>query len=245
MRVDADLHVVMSGRLGFDLTDPLDCNVYLLRAGDSWLMFDAGAGRSVPTVLAGLAAEGIEPGRIGALLLTHGHADHSAGAAGVRAALGMPVIAGAATAKMVAAGDEEAISLTGAKAAGGYPPDFSYRACPVDRIVADGERLAFGAAAVTAIATPGHSHDHLSYLVETGGRRLLVSGDALFHGGLVGVQNVYDCSVPEICRSVRRIAALDFEALLPGHGAFSLHDGHRHAELALSHVERNACPPSI
>ncbi|WP_082533182.1 MBL fold metallo-hydrolase [Devosia sp. Root413D1] len=240
MNLDDDLHLLMSGGLGFDLTDPLDCNVYLVRAGDGWLMFDAGAGRSAAAALDGL--DGIT---IKALFLTHGHADHSAGAAAVRRRLGVPVLAGAATAKMVAAGDEAAISLVAAKAAGGYPADFAYAACPVDRVLDDGEQVAFGAVTVTAVATPGHSHDHMSYLVEVGTRRMLVSGDALFHGGKVGVQDVYDCSVPQICASVRRLAGLEFEVLLPGHGAFSLRDGRRHAEAAMGYVARMACPPSI
>lgn len=240
MQLADDLQLVMSGGLGFDLTDPLDCNVYLVRAGDGWLMFDAGAGRSTAAVLDEL--NGIT---ISALFLTHGHADHSAGAAAVRQRLGLPVLAGADTAKMVAAGDEAAISLAAAKAAGGYPADFAYAACPVDRVLDDGERVAFGAVTVTAVATPGHSHDHMSYLVETGARRLLVSGDALFHGGKVGVQDVYDCSVAEICASVRRLAGLEFDVMLPGHGAFSLRHGQRHAEAAMRYVERMACPPSI
>ena len=245
MKIDDDLHLIMSGGLGLDLTDPLDCNVYLVRAGDAWLMFDAGAGRSTAAVMARLSHEGIDPARIRTLFLTHGHADHSAGAAPVKEALGMEVIAGRATAAMVASGDEAAISLTAARAAGGYPADFVYRACPIDRVIGDGEQLDFGTTQVTPIATPGHSHDHISYLVETRGRRQLISGDALFHGGRVGIQDIYDCSVPEICNSIRRLAALEFDVLLPGHHGFSLHGGHRHAELAMQFVARKACPPSI
>ena len=245
MRIAERLHLVMSGALGLDLTDRLDCNVYLVGTSQGWLLFDAGAGRSADDVLAALPAEGIDPAEIVALFLTHGHADHSAGAASVHERLNLRVVAGAATAKMVAAGDEDAISLTAARNAGGYPRDFGYRACPVDQIIANGETTRFGDTSVTAIATPGHSHDHLAFLVTQPGRTMLIAGDALFHGGRVGVQNVYDCSVPDICSSVRRLAGLDYEIFLPGHGPFSLRDGRRHADAAMAHVHRNACPPSI
>lgn len=245
MRLAERLHLAMSGALGIDLTDPLDCNAYLVGTGDGWLLFDAGAGRSVDDTLSALPVEGIDPVDIKALFLTHGHADHSAGAARLREKLALEVIAGAATAAMVAVGNEDAISLTAARQAGGYPADFVYHACPVDQIVADGQKLSFGDTSVTAIATPGHSHDHFAFLIEQPGRTLLIAGDALFHGGRVGVQNVYDCSLPEICRSVARFAALDYGIFLPGHGPFSLRNGRCHADAAMVYVRRNACPPSI
>jgi hydroxyacylglutathione hydrolase len=245
MKLSASVHLAMSGSLGVDLSDGLDCNTYLIEAGGDWLMFDAGAGRDTTSALYALKAEGVALEKIKAVFLTHGHADHSAGAAHLRERLGLEVICGKATAKMVTAGDEAAISLTAAKAAGGYPADFVYRACPVDRVIEDGERLAFNGVAVTALATPGHSHDHMAYLVEAAGVRMLVSGDALFHGGKVGVQNIYDCSVQDICESVRRIHALDFTMLLPGHGLWSLQNAHRHAAAAMGYVARLACPPSI
>ncbi len=245
MLIAERLHLVMSGGLGLDLSDPLDCNVYLVGTSAGWLLFDAGAGRSVDEVLAALPAQRLDPKDVSTLFLTHGHADHSGGAARMRERLGAKVVAGAATAAMVAAGDEDAISLTAARQTGGYPADFTYRACPVDRIVADGETLRFGDTGVTAVATPGHSHDHLAFLIEQPDRRMLIAGDALFHGGRVGVQNVYDCSVPEICNAVRRLAGLDYDIFLPGHGPFSLRNGRRHADAAMEYVRRNACPPSI
>jgi glyoxylase-like metal-dependent hydrolase (beta-lactamase superfamily II) len=245
MRIAERLHLVMSGALGMDLTDPLDCNVYLVGTTVGWLLFDAGAGRSVDAMLDALPAEAINPSAIAALFLTHGHADQSAGAARLHERFGVGVITGTLTAPMVAGGEEDAISLTAARQAGGYPADFTYRACPVGRTVADGEVVRFGDTSVTAVATPGHSHDHMAFLIEQPGRRILVAGDALFHGGRVGVQNVYDCSVPEICRSVRRLAGLDYEIFLPGHGPFSLRNGRRHADAAMEYVRRNACPPSI
>jgi glyoxylase-like metal-dependent hydrolase (beta-lactamase superfamily II) len=98
---------------------------------------------------------------------------------------------------------------------------------------------------VRAVATPGHSHDHVSYLVKTPDRRLLVGGDALFHGGRVAIQNIYDCDIAAVCATIRRLVGIDYDALLPGHLAFSLPNGRRHADAALAHVEALHCPPSI
>lgn len=245
MRIDQGLHLVMSGGGGFDLTDAFDCNVFMVAAGNDWLIFDAGSGRDPDAFEAVLAVDGIDPSRIRHLFLTHGHADHSGGAAHMRDSLGLSVYAGAATAELVSSGDEAGISLGKAKTAGVYPLDYRYHACPVDRIVQPGEPLRFGDIVVHPVATPGHSHDHLSYLVETPAQRLLIAGDALFHGGKVAIQDIEDCDIAAICRSVRTLAGLEYDALLPGHLAFSLKNGRRHADAALACVEELHVPPSI
>lgn len=245
MRIEAGLYLVMSGGGGFDLTDNNDCNVFLVEAEDGWLLFDAGAGRFPNEVFDVLAEDGIDPARIRHLFLTHGHADHSGGAAALRERLGLTVHAGAATAAMVASGDEEAISLGKAKRGGVYPLDYAYRACPVDRVWAPGDIQRFGDVTVEMIPTPGHSRDHVSYLVTTPRRRMLVAGDALFHGGKVAIQDIADCDIAAICETVRVLAAREFDTLLPGHLAFTLKDARRHADLALACVDRLQCPPSI
>src|SRR5579871_4331428 len=118
MRIEEGLHVVMSGGSGFDLTDALDCNAFLIDAGNGeWVLFDAGAGRSPTHTNALLAADGIDKAAIRHLFLTHGHADHSGGARGWRDQLGLAVHAGRLTAPMIVAGDETAISLDRARRA--------------------------------------------------------------------------------------------------------------------------------
>ena len=235
MQLLPGLDIPLSGAMGFDLSDPFDCTCYRLRTAAGPVLFDSGVGRD-------LGALATEPPAL--VLLTHAHADHAGGAASLRAR-GARIVAGAATAALVTAGDERGISLDTARAAGGYPPDYRFQACPVDQVLADGETLSVGDACITALATPGHSADHMAYLVEVPTARMLVVGDALFHGGRVLLQNTWDCDVPALCRSIRRLASYDFDCFLPGHGPFSLTRGRRHAEAALAAVDRLLVPPAL
>lgn len=238
MRIRSGLFLVLSGAAGFDLSHACDCNVYLLDTGDGLALFDAGSGLDTEATIAAIAAEGIDPARVRWLLLTHAHADHAGGAAGLRERLGLEVIASAATAAMLRAGDARAISLEQALDAGVFPPDYVFRACPVDREMWPGNTLMLGQTRVEVIAAAGHSHDHVCLRVLHEGRAMLLSGDALFTGGRVVLQDTYDCSVAETCATIRRLERIGFDSLLPGHGAFSLARGHRHVDAALERILR-------
>src|SRR5579875_2234545 len=119
MRIAPGIHLVASGALGVDLTDPLDCNVWLVDSGEGLVLFDAGAGRDIAALLAAVRQDGFDPSRITHLFLTHGHADHSGGAAPLADRLpGLSIHCGAATAALLAQGQEAAISLDLARTAG-------------------------------------------------------------------------------------------------------------------------------
>ena len=64
-----------------------------------------------------------------------------------------------------------------------------------------------------AIATPGHSHDHVSLLAG----RLLFSGDTVLGAGSVFI-SPGEGSMAAYLDSLRRLRELDLEAILPGHG---------------------------
>ena len=224
-----DLALVLSGSLGCDLSDSFDCNAVAFDTGDGWAMVDAGAGRD-PDAL--VAAVGSLPLRW--LLLTHAHADHSGGAAALRERPGCTVVAGPETAALLRAGEPRGIGLTHAKEAGVYPLVYVWRGCEVDVVAGLGTPLVLGSRTIDVIASPGHSGDHICYRLDD----VLCAGDALFAGGRVALQDLPDSSIPDTCATVRVLAALEFDAFLPGHGPFSLTRGHRHAMAALNAVGR-------
>ena len=207
----------------------LDASAWRLALPGGDLLFDAGAGL------------GPAPEPPQALFLTHGHADHAGGAA----RLAVPTFAGPLTAAWLGEGDAEKISLDRAIAAGVYPA--GYRLVPRTGItpVGPGTSLAFGPVTVTAVATPGHSADHIAWLVEGAGPRTLVGGDALFAGGTVVLQDTWDCSVFETCATIRAIARLGPEAILPGHGPALLGADCRAALAAASERVDRLLPPRL
>jgi hydroxyacylglutathione hydrolase len=235
MRLTADVSLVGSGRTGFALSSPADCHVYLIDAGDELILIDAGVGGSVGSsekILQNIRDDGHDPSRISRILLTHYHADHMGGAAEMHQRLGCPLHGSPLTAQTLERGDEAQISLPGAKAAGYFPEDFTLQPAPCSGDLIDGQTFTVGRLAITAIDTPGHADGHVSLVIQGGERTYLVQGDVVFFGGTILLQNTHDCSIQKYAASVARLAALEFDAFLPGHLGISLQDGKRHIDAA-------------
>ena len=244
MRIDSGVYLVGSGHMGFDLSNAYDCNVYLFNAGDSFVLFDAGAGLGVHEILALCRQDGVDIQKINHLFLSHAHADHSGGVGGLLEHVDATIYASKETAERVAVG-EESLSLDAAKERGLYPKDYVYHPFKVDHCFNHDETFTIGTLSIRVIHTPGHSDDHHSFLVKSLGKTYLVAGDAIFHGGKVVLQDTPDCNVPKTIASIRLLSTYDFDALLPGHMNFSLKDGKRHIEAACGYIERFACPPAL
>ena len=245
MRIRDGLHLVASGRAGFDLTHPLDCNVYALDTGAGYILFDSGAGSDPDPLMAELQRDGIDPSRITAVYLTHAHADHSGGAEPLRERLPhVTVVASPRTAEILAQKDETLISLDKARGSF-YPADYIWTAPNIDHVLTPGSPYVVGNLRLTFIETPGHSGDHGSFVIEQQGMTALVSGDAIFAGGKVVLQDIPDCSVSATIATIRKLGTLEFETFLPGHGLFSLAGGKRHVEAALRFTEMGLPPPSF
>jgi glyoxylase-like metal-dependent hydrolase (beta-lactamase superfamily II) len=245
MRLTDRVCLVGSGANGFDLTHPLDCHVYLLDGGSELALVDAGAGLDVDGLLERVRGDAYDPARVRRLLLTHGHGDHAGGGGELRERLGMAVHASREVAAALPAGDEAALSVDVARAAGVYPESYRLRACPVDAEVREGDRVRVGDLELRVLATAGHCDGHVSYLLERGGERLLFGGDAVFHGGRILLQAIHDCRLDAQVATLRRLRDLGITALLPGHGPFTLRDAQRHLERANQALDRLLPPEQL
>jgi glyoxylase-like metal-dependent hydrolase (beta-lactamase superfamily II) len=95
-----------------------------------------------------------------AIMCTHTHRDHSPAAAPLQAATGAPIIGCAPL----------ALADSGPRADSAFDPDYA-----PDRVLSDGDRVSGDGWTIEAVATPGHTSNHLCYaLLET---RALFTGD--------------------------------------------------------------------
>ncbi len=169
------------------ITLPYPVHCFLVTAADgSCLVIDTGT--EPGPLLAEIRATGW---RVAAILITHGHGDHTGGLTEVQRVTGAPVYIGAAD----------------ASAAAHVPSDAVYR------IEAD-RQLSWGSLAAQAILTPGHTPGSVTYLVD--GTAFV--GDTMFAGSAGGTRS--PAAYQDILRSVReRLLRLPPETpVFPAHG---------------------------
>ena len=245
MQISSRVYLIASGHAGCSLTHPNDCNAYAVRCGSRYFLIDAGVGVRTELLRDGLKQDGICVEAIEALLLTHGHLDHSGGAYSLHQSSGMPVFASVETARALETGDEEAISLALAKRSGVYESSFQFLACPVSRKLNGGENWTAGDCQITALRTPGHARDMLTYIVDSPEGVLAFPGDTVFHDGKVLLSGTWDCDPAACDTSLRALAALNIDGLYPGHGIWTVHEGKRHLRTSMGFLDRLLLPPNL
>lgn len=140
------------------------------------------------------ALGGVRPA---AILLTHSHPDHAAAAPALAERTGAPV--------WMARGALRAV----------VPP------AAVGRWIGEGDEVETDAGVLRAIATPGHSPEHLAFLLRQDGQG---SGGALFVGDhLMGEGDTTLVAPPEgdlaaYLDSLERLRGVDAEVAYPAHG---------------------------
>lgn len=145
-----------------------------------------------------------------AILCTHTHRDHSPAAAPLRQATGAPII-GCAPLRPA---DVAAAELQ-AKAEAAF--DFAYAP---DRVLADGDEIGVGKWRLTALATPGHTSNHLCFALAADRDQ---SAPALFTGDhVMGWSTTVivppDGNMADYLASLERLHRRDDRIYYPAHG---------------------------
>ena len=243
MKILDDVYLVGSGQIG--LSHPFDCHVYLIDGGDEIALVDSGAGLGIKQILANVKSLGIDREKIRKILLTHHHADHSGGCGRLLDRLDAKVYLHRDGIGFVEEGDEERMGLTVAKRSGIYSPDYRYESFSVARPLEDGDTVLVGRHTLKAHHVPGHSTDSTCFLMDAGAVAVLFSGDVVFFGGRIGLLNRSGSNLEDYRNSYGRIASLEFDSLLPGHGLFVAHGGKRYVEQADAALKKLQPPPNF
>ncbi len=246
MKLTERVYLVGSGSVGFHLTHASDCHIYLIDGGNQLGLIDAGTGLGQEAILENIRSHGFDLKDIHFLFLTHLHADHAGGAAGLRRSMtNLKVLTAKDMAFALREGDETAIGLVEGKKGGYYEPGYRFEPCPVDIELVDGKISQVGDIQIKTLETPGHSAGHLTFVMKDAHRVYMFSGDNLFFGGKILLQPVPDCDLQAHIHSIKKLAGLGVDVFLPGHGCISMKEGQCHIDEALSWTERCLVPLSF
>ena len=192
-------------------------NAFLVQGGGSTVLIDTGAGDGMgPTMgrlQASLAAAGVAPDGVDAVVMTHLHPDHAGGLASPAGLAMFP------KAELVIAQQEADFWLNEAVAAAAPDERKPYFAKAQAAVAPYRSRLRLFsgtdvASSLQAHPLPGHTPGHTGYLVTSGSAALLIWGDVLHVQDVqarrpeVGV--IFDADPEEAVRS--RLRALDMAA---------------------------------
>ncbi len=233
-------------------------NCYVLRDGAGWTIIDTGinypAGRAAWQLA--LAELEIAPKMIRRIILTHAHPDHYGMAGWLAEQSGASVQLAPLEQEFVRrawhAGAANEQAIVDFFQAHGMPAALAERVrhsmaetramtapWPATSTIEPGESLQIGARSFQAIATPGHSDQHLVFYCAED--RLLLCGDAVLIKITPNI-SLWPHGRPDpladFLQSLDRLAALQVDLALPGHGPLIHAFGERLAELRAHHHER-------
>lgn len=153
---------------------------------------------------------------VAAILCTHTHRDHSPASRPLAAATGAPITGCAPL----------ALEDDGPRADAAF--DFDYRP---DRILADGETLAEDGWTLRAVATPGHTSNHLCFALGESGA--LFTGDHVM-GWSTTVVSPPDGDMSLYMESLELLLGRDDRIYFPAHGP-AVDNPHAHVRALIDH----------
>jgi glyoxylase-like metal-dependent hydrolase (beta-lactamase superfamily II) len=135
-----------------------------------------------------------------AIVVTHHHRDHSPATRPLAAATGAPIVGAAPV----------FVRDDGPRADAGFDVDYQ-----PDRVLAEGQRLTGEGWTLAAIATPGHTSNHLAFALPESGA--LFPGDHVM-GWSTTVVSPPDGDMAAYMASLDKLLARDDRVYYPGHG---------------------------
>lgn len=203
----------------FHIRGSFGSNIYVV-AGEGLTLVDAGFPVDLPQIHLGLRRLGASPGDLDLIVATHYHGDHVGTVAGLKRRYGV----------MTAVHEADAPFARGERPYERFEvetsrlvfytllwPFFRYRHFDVDRELAEGDVIDI-LGGLEVIHTPGHSVG--SICLYSRDRGVLFSGDLLRNenGRMEGPPPQFTPDPASAAGSLLKIAGLEFETLLPGHG---------------------------
>ncbi|MGZ5515112.1 MAG: MBL fold metallo-hydrolase [Candidatus Aminicenantales bacterium] len=183
----------------------LETNCYLVYCEETRACAVIDPGAEHEKIISAIADLELRPAVV---LNTHGHVDHIGANSDIIQKYSVPLAMHAADTGMLQVSDYIELSLLlGA-----------HNSPPPDRLLAEGDEVAFGQTSLRVIHMPGHTPGSIGFV--HGG--VLFSGDTLFCGG-VGRTDLPGGSWKDLEKSIReRILTLPEETVvLPGHGPWT------------------------
>jgi glyoxylase-like metal-dependent hydrolase (beta-lactamase superfamily II) len=204
-------------------------NSYVICTDKATVMVDCGdlEEESFDSVVSACSRWGFGIGDVSHLLLTHAHFDHSSNAARLRRQ-GAKVVASLDTAAAIGAGDERCI---------GYAVGREFERCHTDVIARPDERLPLDGLDVRCLWAPGHTRGLTVYEVRLNGELLWFCGDLVQIGPDCASVELGWAGGPDYDRKVyldtlRKLAQMDCDTLLAGHGPPAIGMGRRLIQMA-------------
>lgn len=137
-----------------------------------------------------------------AILITHHHRDHSPASRALARATGAPIVGPAPLVR--------GVSREGAQLDAAFDRDYA-----PDRILADGDSVSGAGWTLGAVATPGHTSQHLAFALAESGA--LFPGDHVM-GWATSVISPPDGDMGEYLASLELLLGRDDRVYYPGHG---------------------------
>ena len=239
-----DEHIYLVGSEQFGSSHLLDCNCYLLDAGNALVLIDTGTGMGVVDILDNIQREGFDPQNLTHILITHAHLGHWGGAPGIREKTGAEIWAPEAG-RYWMENIKEDHTIWQNFEFGRYPQDFKPQPCTPDHTFGDGDRITIDDTEIQIITVQGHTKDSACFLWESAGKKALFTGDVVFYAGLLGITNAPGSSLADYRQDMPKLAGLEIDMLLPGHSVFVMKNGQKHIDRAVRKLKDFVLPDTF